>query len=45
MNVGLATYLNEVSGTRYLAAISGIAVGAVWNYAVTKRLTWSRSPA
>lgn len=43
MNVGLATYLNEVSGARYLAALAGIAVGAVWNYAVTKRLTWSRS--
>ena len=43
MNVGLATYLNEVSGTRYLAALAGIAVGAVWNYAVTKRLTWTRS--
>jgi dolichol-phosphate mannosyltransferase len=43
MNIGLATYLNQVSGTRYLAAISGIAVGAVWNYAVTKRLTWSRA--
>jgi dolichol-phosphate mannosyltransferase len=40
MNVGLATYLNEVSGTRYLAAMGGIVVGAVWNYAVTKRLTW-----
>jgi dolichol-phosphate mannosyltransferase len=43
MNVGLATYLNEVTGTRYLAALGGIMVGAVWNYAVTKRLTWSRS--
>ena len=40
MNVGLATYLNEVSGTRYLAALGGIAVGAAWNYAVTKRFTW-----
>jgi dolichol-phosphate mannosyltransferase len=43
MNVGLATYLNEVSGVWYVAALGGIAVGAVWNYAVTKRLTWSRS--
>ena len=43
MNVGLATYLNEITGTRYLAALGGIAVGAIWNYAVTKRLTWSRS--
>jgi dolichol-phosphate mannosyltransferase len=43
MNVGLATYLNQVSGVWYVAALGGIAVGAVWNYAVTKRLTWSRS--
>jgi len=43
MNVGLATYLNEATGTRYLAALAGITVGAVWNYAVTKRLTWSRA--
>jgi dolichol-phosphate mannosyltransferase len=43
MNVGLATYVNQVSGTRYLAAMAGILVGAVWNYAVTQRLTWSRA--
>jgi dolichol-phosphate mannosyltransferase len=43
MNVGLATYLNEATGTRYLAALAGITVGAVWNYSVTKRLTWSRA--
>jgi dolichol-phosphate mannosyltransferase len=43
MNVGLATYINDISGIWYLAAFAGIAVGAVWNYAVTKRLTWSRS--
>jgi dolichol-phosphate mannosyltransferase len=40
MNVGLATYLWQLSGIWYLAAIAGIAVGAVWNYAVTKQLTW-----
>jgi dolichol-phosphate mannosyltransferase len=43
MNVGLATYVNDISGIWYLAAFTGIAVGAIWNYAVTKRLTWSRS--
>jgi dolichol-phosphate mannosyltransferase len=42
MNVGLATYLNGLTGSRYLAALAGILVGAVWNYAVTKRLIWSR---
>lgn len=43
MNVGLATYLNQATGARYLAALAGITVGAVWNYMVTKRLTWSRA--
>ena len=43
MNVGLATYVNQVTGIWYIAALAGIAVGAVWNYAVTKRLTWARS--
>jgi dolichol-phosphate mannosyltransferase len=43
MNVGLATYVNDISGIWYLAAFAGIGVGAIWNYAVTKRLTWSRS--
>jgi dolichol-phosphate mannosyltransferase len=45
MNVGLASYLNEVTGARYLAALGGIMVGAVWNYAVTKRLTWHNAQA
>jgi dolichol-phosphate mannosyltransferase len=43
MNVGLATYVNQVTSIWYIAALAGIAVGAVWNYAVTKRLTWARS--
>jgi dolichol-phosphate mannosyltransferase len=43
MNVGLATYVNQITGIWYVAALAGIAVGAVWNYAVTKRLTWARS--
>jgi dolichol-phosphate mannosyltransferase len=43
MNVGLATYVNQVTGIWYIAALAGIAVGAAWNYAVTKRLTWARS--
>jgi dolichol-phosphate mannosyltransferase len=41
MNVGLATYLYQMSGIWYFAAIAGIVVGAVWNYAVTKSLTWN----
>jgi dolichol-phosphate mannosyltransferase len=43
MNVSLASYLNGATGSRYLPALAGIAVGAVWNYAATKRLTWSRA--
>ncbi|HXP64964.1 MAG TPA: glycosyltransferase family 2 protein [Steroidobacteraceae bacterium] len=45
MNVGLASYVYDITGIWYLAAFAGIAVGAIWNYAVTKRLTWSRSQA
>jgi dolichol-phosphate mannosyltransferase len=43
MNVGLATYLNQVTGTRYLAALAGILVGAVWNYGVTRHVTWNQN--
>ena len=45
MNVGLATYLNGLTGSRYLAALAGITVGAVWNYAVTSVYTWGRKGA
>ncbi|MGO9934602.1 MAG: glycosyltransferase [Steroidobacteraceae bacterium] len=45
MNVGLATYLWQLTGIWYFAAMAGIAVGAVWNYAVTKTLTWNRPAA
>jgi dolichol-phosphate mannosyltransferase len=45
MNVGLATYVDQITGIWYLAALAGISVGAIWNYAVTKRLTWARSQA
>jgi dolichol-phosphate mannosyltransferase len=43
MNVGLATYVNQVTGIWYVAALAGICAGAIWNYAVTKRLTWAKS--
>jgi dolichol-phosphate mannosyltransferase len=45
MNVGLATYVNKITGIPYLAVMAGIVLGAVWNYAVTKRLTWNRAEA
>lgn len=42
-NVGIASYLFETSRTTWLlAALAGIAVGAVWNYAVTAVYTWHK---
>jgi dolichol-phosphate mannosyltransferase len=41
-NVGVATYLFENSVHWVAAAVAGVAVGAVWNYAVTKVYTWGR---
>lgn len=42
-NVGIASYLLSDTDTRWaLAAISGIIVGAVWNYAVTMVYTWRK---
>jgi dolichol-phosphate mannosyltransferase len=39
-NVGVANYL-FLSRTQWaVAALAGVAVGAVWNYAVTKMYTW-----
>jgi dolichol-phosphate mannosyltransferase len=44
-NVGMATFLFE-SDTRWmLAALAGVFVGAVWNYAVTMIYTWKRPQA
>jgi dolichol-phosphate mannosyltransferase len=41
-NVGIATYLFESRTTWFLAALAGVLVGAVWNYAVTQLYTWGR---
>ena len=45
-NVGIATYLNdprfEIELTWIPAALAGVLVGAVWNYAVTAIYTWKR---
>ncbi len=42
-NVGVASYLFEMNGSRWvLPAIAGVAVGAVWNYAVTSIYTWKK---
>lgn len=39
-NVGVAAYLFNRQSGWLLAAISGIMIGAVWNYAVTSVYTW-----
>jgi dolichol-phosphate mannosyltransferase len=44
-NVGIASYLFKVDATWVLAALAGILVGAVWNYAVTAVYTWNKPRA
>ncbi len=39
-NVGIATYLFTMDTKWVLAALAGILVGSVWNYAVTSVYTW-----
>ncbi|MGH7488610.1 MAG: GtrA family protein, partial [bacterium] len=41
-NVGIASYLFSHATLWALAALAGIVVGAVWNYAVTAMYTWSK---
>jgi dolichol-phosphate mannosyltransferase len=41
-NVGIATYLFENRTQWVLAALAGVLVGAVWNYAVTQLYTWGK---
>jgi dolichol-phosphate mannosyltransferase len=41
-NVGIASYLFENRTQWTLAALAGVVVGAVWNYAVTQLYTWGR---
>lgn len=42
-NVGVATWLFETRHALWtLSALAGIAVGAVWNFALSSRFTWSR---
>jgi dolichol-phosphate mannosyltransferase len=39
-NVGVAAYLFENNANWTVAALAGIMVGAVWNYATTRVYTW-----
>jgi len=41
-NVGIASYLFTMDTVWVVAALAGIIVGAVWNYAVTSLYTWSK---
>jgi len=41
-NLGVASTVYDLGRGWLLAAIGGILVGAVWNYAVTMKLTWGR---
>jgi len=41
-NVGVANYLFLEKTQWALAALAGVAVGAVWNYAITQIYTWGR---
>jgi len=41
-NVGIATFLFNRQTQWIAAAIAGISLGAVWNYAVTSIYTWGR---
>jgi dolichol-phosphate mannosyltransferase len=41
-NVGIASYLFASDTQWVLAALAGIAVGAVWNYAITQLYTWGQ---
>jgi dolichol-phosphate mannosyltransferase len=40
-NVGVASYLFSMDNKWLLAALAGILVGTVWNYAVTMLYTWN----
>jgi dolichol-phosphate mannosyltransferase len=44
-NVGIASYLFASHAQWVVAALAGIAVGAVWNYAITQLYTWGQPRA
>jgi dolichol-phosphate mannosyltransferase len=41
-NVGIASYLFENKTQWAAAALAGVVVGAVWNYAITQIYTWGK---
>ena len=42
-NVGIASALFRQDYSWWLAGLSGVLVGAVWNYATTSIFTWRRA--
>jgi dolichol-phosphate mannosyltransferase len=44
-NVGIASVLFQMDATWVLAAVAGILVSAVWNYAVSMVYTWKNPKA
>ncbi len=42
-NVGIANAVFQQHYTWWLSALAGIAVGLIWNYAVSSALTWRRT--
>jgi len=50
INLRVAGFIKDAGSSRYLAGACGLAIGAVWNYAVTSIISWrqvreSRAPA
>lgn len=41
-NIGISTFLFEAQSKWLFAALAGILVGAVWNYAVTQLYIWGK---
>ncbi len=41
-NVGISSYLFYSHYTWWLSAIAGIAIGTIWNYAVSSAITWKQ---
>ena len=39
-NVGVGSLVYRIEGIWWLAAIAGVAVGVVWNYAASSAITW-----
>lgn len=41
-NIGVASYVFSAHNAWWVAGVSGVVIGSVWNYAVSSVFTWSR---